>query len=240
MKGKNNTKSSVGATRNTVKEDDSTKPWTTATTLPSTSNETLSSTSLALAALHLALFVAQFESLVADPIRTLSWGLLPLSALQSAWIVKCLDRTETPSHQAQPTPLIKTVRALRSLLPALVLGTPITAVILVLFGAPLTTHHAQTLLCAAHMAVMAGPGLVRRCGTDGRKWRETCALLVPADEAVGGAMGTAVGAWVGAVPIPLDWSVFLLLFRKNQTFSSLPFIPAVYVRDCCLVVLEFV
>ena len=63
---------------------------------------------------------------------------------------------------------------------------------------------------------------------------------MPVDEAVGGAMGTAVGAWVGAVPIPLDWSVFLLLFRKNQTFSSLPFIPAVYVRDCCLVVLEFV
>lgn len=30
-------------------------------------------------------------------------------------------------------------------------------------------------------------------------------LQAPVDELMGAAMGTMVGAWAGAVPIPLDW-----------------------------------
>lgn len=30
-------------------------------------------------------------------------------------------------------------------------------------------------------------------------------LLAPVDELLGAGMGTVVGAWVGAIPIPLDW-----------------------------------
>ena len=55
---------------------------------------------------------------------------------------------------------------------------------------------------------------------DGKKWRKTCALLDPVDEVVGGAIGTALGAWLGAVPIPLDWSVFFFfLLSKKHPFS---------------------
>lgn len=30
-------------------------------------------------------------------------------------------------------------------------------------------------------------------------------MLLPIDEVYGGLIGTVVGAWAGAVPIPLDW-----------------------------------
>lgn len=31
------------------------------------------------------------------------------------------------------------------------------------------------------------------------------ALMVPIDEIYGATLGALVGAWIGAVPIPLDW-----------------------------------
>jgi phosphatidylinositol glycan class F len=34
---------------------------------------------------------------------------------------------------------------------------------------------------------------------------EIVSLLLPGDEVFGGLVGTCVGAWLGAVPIPLDW-----------------------------------
>jgi phosphatidylinositol glycan class F len=42
-------------------------------------------------------------------------------------------------------------------------------------------------------------------GVDGQTWREVVSLLLPGDEVFGGLVGTCVGAWLGAVPIPLDW-----------------------------------
>jgi hypothetical protein len=29
--------------------------------------------------------------------------------------------------------------------------------------------------------------------------------MLPIDEVYGGLLGTVLGAWLGAVPIPLDW-----------------------------------
>jgi len=42
-------------------------------------------------------------------------------------------------------------------------------------------------------------------GIDGSTWREIIALLRPVDEVYGAMIGTVVGAWLGAIPIPLDW-----------------------------------
>jgi phosphatidylinositol glycan class F len=42
-------------------------------------------------------------------------------------------------------------------------------------------------------------------GVDGGAWRDIIALLQPVDEVVGGMLGAVIGAWLGAVPIPLDW-----------------------------------
>ncbi|OXV10526.1 hypothetical protein Egran_01713, partial [Elaphomyces granulatus] len=94
--------------------------------------------------------------------------------------------------------------AILSLTLSLLLGTPILAIVMVLFGAPFTTHHSQTALCAAHLAILSSTGLVYVHGVDNSVWREIWAFARPADAVWGGAFGTGVGAWLGAIPIPLD------------------------------------
>jgi GPI ethanolamine phosphate transferase 2/3 subunit F len=76
---------------------------------------------------------------------------------------------------------------------------------LVLFGAPLATHVAHTQLCALHLAFLAGFPLLYERGVGGREWLELAGLRAPLDEGAGGLVGAVLGAWLGAVPIPLDW-----------------------------------
>ena len=83
--------------------------------------------------------------------------------------------------------------------------TPLVTATLVLFGAPLTTHHSHTLLCGVHISFLATLPLVYAHGVEGGRWREIVALLLPIDEVYGGMIGTVFGAWLGAIPIPLDW-----------------------------------
>ncbi|KAJ5688547.1 Glycosylphosphatidylinositol anchor biosynthesis protein 11, partial [Penicillium macrosclerotiorum] len=85
------------------------------------------------------------------------------------------------------------------------LATPVLSALLVLFGAPLTTHNAETLLCGAHMALLSTTALVYVHGVDGSVWKEVWGIARPADAVWGGALGTGLGAWFGAIPIPLDW-----------------------------------
>lgn len=40
---------------------------------------------------------------------------------------------------------------------------------------------------------------------DSVRWLEIASLYAPVDEVFGAALGCALGAWLGAVPIPLDW-----------------------------------
>lgn len=85
------------------------------------------------------------------------------------------------------------------------------AFLLILFGAPLTTHHALTFLCAAHMALLSCFPLIYAHGVDGSVWREIWGAYRPMDSVWGGALGACFGAWLGAVPIPLDWFVLAFL-----------------------------
>ena len=101
----------------------------------------------------------------------------------------------TYSHQA----------AILSLTLPLLLGTPLLTLLLILFGAPLTTHLPHTILCAAHISVLAGTSLVYIHGTDSAAWHEIWGMTRALDTVWGSAVGAGVGAWVGAVPIPLDW-----------------------------------
>ena len=55
------------------------------------------------------------------------------------------------------------------------------------------------------MALLCVLPLVYVHGVDGVVWRQVWAFERPMDTVWGGALGTAVGAWLGAVPIPLDW-----------------------------------
>lgn len=77
--------------------------------------------------------------------------------------------------------------------------------LLVVFGAPLTTHVAETVGAAAHVAVLVGLPLVVKNGVDGERWRSvvSCVGEAARGREFGGAVGAAVGAWMGAVPIPL-------------------------------------
>ena len=76
---------------------------------------------------------------------------------------------------------------------------------MVLFGAPLTTHHAQTILCAAHLSILAVFPLFYTYGVSGDVWQEIVGAMLAFDEVWGATVGCLVGAWLGAVPIPLDW-----------------------------------
>ncbi|KAJ9254694.1 hypothetical protein DTO207G8_3540 [Paecilomyces variotii] len=95
--------------------------------------------------------------------------------------------------------------ALLSLTLTFLLGTPVLAILLVLFGGPLTTHSPHTILCAMHMSLLSSTALIYVYGVDGAVWKEVYAFARPADAVWGGALGTGVGAWLGAIPIPLDW-----------------------------------
>lgn len=75
----------------------------------------------------------------------------------------------------------------------------------VCFGAPAYTFVAHTALCAAHLAVLALFPLFYVHGVDGAAWAAVGSFHAPVDETFGGCVGGFVGAWLGAVPIPLDW-----------------------------------
>ena len=86
-------------------------------------------------------------------------------------------------------------------------STPTIVFLMVLFGAPLTTHHVQTYLCACHISSLAAFPLFYVHGVSGTMWREIAGGMLPFDDVWGGTIGCVLGAWLGAVPIPLDWYV---------------------------------
>ncbi|KAH6642274.1 GPI biosynthesis protein Pig-F [Boeremia exigua] len=173
--------------------------------------------------LVLSLYAYKFNDLVANPAPVLISTLLPIAVLQVVYVAVCLPPTSgtgsTPQIKKQKAGEKKkavlskvekginetVVPAFLSLLLTALASTPLLTAILVLFGAPVTTHQAHTLLAGAHIAVLSTLPLVYVHGVSGETWREAIALLLPIDEVYGGLIGTVLGAWLGAVPIPLDW-----------------------------------
>ncbi|SPQ22039.1 c018af6e-cfb6-42b8-9806-c24d48c45abb [Thermothielavioides terrestris] len=168
------------------------------------------------------LFMARFPALVADPVSTMATTLPLTAALQVGYAVLCLPAAgsqgakavrkpkqrpgENPKKRAGvdgtgPNAIATAVLAL--LLSLLV--TPFLHAALVLFGAPFLTHGAHTLLCAAHLAVLALLPLFYVHGVDAPAWAAVGGFAAPLDETSGGLAGALAGAWLGAVPIPLDW-----------------------------------
>lgn len=74
-------------------------------------------------------------------------------------------------------------------------------------GAPATTHLPHTLLLAVHLSILTTLPLFYTHGVSSSAWYEITCLYLPFDGAGawGGSIGAIVGAWLGAVPIPLDW-----------------------------------
>jgi len=94
---------------------------------------------------------------------------------------------------------------LLSTLLALFVATPLLTALVILHGAPITTHLPQTLLTGMHLSILATAPLFYAHGISSAKWRDIVSLSLPVDEVSGAAIGTLLGAWIGAVPIPLDW-----------------------------------
>nr|OQO15664.1 hypothetical protein B0A51_15764 [Rachicladosporium sp. CCFEE 5018] len=167
--------------------------------------------------LLLSIPLLSFPRVVEDPISALIGLASTTAVIQLLYCLVCLPST----GQAPPPPLkpgqkrksvklaqdlgARLVPALLSLLLSLFLSTPLLYITLILFGGPLTTHLPHTALLALHLALLITPQLYYVHGLDALTWRRIVSLQLPVDEVVGMSMGACVGAWLGAIPIPLDW-----------------------------------
>jgi phosphatidylinositol glycan class F len=78
-------------------------------------------------------------------------------------------------------------------------------ILLFLFGAPLSEGVVETLLCAVHISLLSVQPLIFVYKLDSKIWKDVVSIKLPLDGLNGAATGTWLGAWLGAVPIPLDW-----------------------------------
>ncbi|XXH03617.1 Translin-1 [Hypoxylon texense] len=168
--------------------------------------------------LLLSYFLMRFSALVADPVSTMSNSVPIIAAIQAAYAIICLPAAG--SHVAKPAKKLRPGEKRKAgsdstgpnvavtTLVALVLSAITTLAlyaVLVLFGAPFLTHVPHTLLCSMHLALLGLFPLFYTRGVSNKDWLEILSARAPLDEAFGGLMGTCIGAWLGAVPIPLDW-----------------------------------
>ncbi|KAF2743517.1 hypothetical protein M011DRAFT_471271, partial [Sporormia fimetaria CBS 119925] len=172
--------------------------------------------------LLLSLYAFRFNAIVADPVPGLSWTLLWLFVLQAAFALLCLPPyvggTATTTREKKkpgekrkknaPGVFAHIWSNILLLCMALVLAAVMIAALqfaLILFGAPVTDLRTHTFLCAAHMSVLMVIPFVYVHGITMTPLFEVVSLQRPIDEVQGAIMGTVVGAWAGAAPIPLDW-----------------------------------
>lgn len=154
--------------------------------------------------LPIALLFLRFGRLVQAPVSTLSKHL-PIILLFTS-LPRALD-TGLPE-------------LLRSLSQLLIFFVPGVYVLAVLMGAPLTTHIPQTVLLSAHIAIMASLRTLDRFGNNRLDWLRIITLSRYLDQTTSNSKkdrnhiarhegvifwGTLAGAYLGAIPIPLDW-----------------------------------
>ncbi|KAH8811694.1 GPI biosynthesis protein Pig-F [Xylogone sp. PMI_703] len=167
-------------------------------------------------ALLLGAYYLRFPALVADPVSALLYSILPLAIIQIVYVLVCLPvagSTTKPVKKPKPGAKKTSDDSSAATKPltvffALVLSfasVPVLTAVQILFGAPITSHIPHTFLSSAHIALLTIFPLLYTHGADGAKWREIASFYSPLDEVFGGAVGCLVGAWFGAVPIPLDW-----------------------------------
>ncbi|KAI9892041.1 MAG: Glycosylphosphatidylinositol (GPI) anchor assembly protein [Vezdaea aestivalis] len=178
------------------------------------------------AAVLVSVLSLSFGQFVDNPVSFLATHLVTTTLAQAAYLFYCLDppgqqhgKTDVDSQALKKkakgkSTVIKNdrlstdhaiIRTPLTLVTTLLVGTPILYILLVLHGAPLTTHLPHTALAAAHLALLTLPQLLYTHGYDAELWWAVVGVALPIDEPFGGTLGAIVGAWLGAVPIPLDW-----------------------------------
>ncbi|KAK9376681.1 GPI biosynthesis protein family Pig-F-domain-containing protein [Lipomyces chichibuensis] len=146
--------------------------------------------------------------LPSDPVKILAYSL-PLVALIQA--VNILFTSPAPEQVSKSSGNKKKKQA-KSTVSTTILGlvlsillTPFIHLIYILFGAPVTVSIPATFLLSAHTALLALFPILCTFPLDGVTWINIVALKAPLTPAYTAALGTIAGAWLGAVPIPLDW-----------------------------------
>lgn len=149
----------------------------------------------------LALVIIRFDSLVKAPVNALA------TKLPIALLLPLLPRFFDTGISD----------LLRSLTQLIFIFIPAFYLLVVLMGAPFTTHVSQTILLSAHIAAMAAFRPLICFGLVRRNWLPLISLnKVSVQKKVEGLRctlvrnegifwGTLAGAYLGAIPIPLDW-----------------------------------
>ncbi|TWU72427.1 Glycosylphosphatidylinositol (GPI) anchor assembly protein [Metarhizium rileyi] len=179
--------------------------------------------------LLLGLLALRFDAVVAEPASSLQLALPAVALIQTAYVTTCLPPAGSQAAKVvrRPRPgekkradangpntlscvyFINTaVRLKQTAILALLLtaiSTPAVHALFVLFGAPFLGQVSHTLFCSAHFSLLALFPVFYSRGVSGEALTAIAGASAPLDETFGGLVGAVVGAWLGAVPIPLDW-----------------------------------
>jgi len=124
------------------------------------------------------------------------------------------------SHDTQP------LRRIQSGLFAMLIGVCIFHIVAVLFGAPLIDSFFGTLLWATLMSSLCvlPAGLI--VGSDFAAWKylflsSSTSHTLSEMGCYWSALGAAIGAWFGALPIPLDWDRPWQVWPISCTYGAL-------------------
>ncbi|KAK9234825.1 GPI biosynthesis protein family Pig-F-domain-containing protein [Lipomyces kononenkoae] len=146
--------------------------------------------------------------LPSDPVRTLGFFLPAVAFVQALNIIfthpgaEVVSKSRVTKKKKQSEGTVSTT--ILGLMLSMLL-TPFIHLVYVLFGAPVTVSVPATFLLSAHTALLALFPLLCAVPLDGETWMQIAALKAPITPAYVAALGTIAGAWLGAVPIPLDW-----------------------------------
>lgn len=151
--------------------------------------------------------ICWFRNLVEEPVRYLT-VMGPLILASTAMLASFENGVGRQGSLAVSTIFLVTVI------------TPLTYALTVLMGAPFTTHIKQTLLLSFHLSIMAFFRAFNTLGIDFGKWLQLIPFVTTQNEMdtkedskviadrtgfEGPVWGTLIGAYLGAIPIPLDW-----------------------------------
>ncbi|KAG8857064.1 hypothetical protein FRB96_005994 [Tulasnella sp. 330] len=180
------------------------------------------------------------QPLTASPTLTLTWLCSGVAAIAFWWAGYM--RVWAKSLSIQTKEDVTDVRAglyrgrsaaIRGAVTSTMITTPIIYVLLVLFGAPLTSHCVQTFLLSTLLSLLCVYTPAYALGMP--SWSATTSsafmhrlnyvrlfsevsIRTHLDRAlVYPILGTLVGCWLGAIPLPLDW---------DRPWQAWPLVPA--------------
>lgn len=154
------------------------------------------------------------RNLITSPVKSLVENVPLVILLQAGYCIlakltRASNSTTTSNSKKQPH---SSQLSLGTQFSSIALSTILSLILsvlvfglLILFGAPVTSLLPDTFFCAVHISLVSVMPLVYVYNLDSTIWRDIISVKLPLNSVYGGAVGTWLGAWLGAIPIPLDW-----------------------------------